>query len=489
MEVRLDNAHPLDPGAPASIRMLSRLQGNILKGHGRDHTACLLFRIGNAAAGRRVLARIASTYVTTGYRQLDESRNYAAAGIAGTLFVTLSLSARGYEALGFPRAEIEKAFPEPPGAGGIRSSWLRGMAAHGEELHDPEPSTWEEPYRAADLHGMLLLADDEASFLRYQVAAFTRALSRCGDVLHVEYGRAVRDARGRAVEPFGYACGISQPLFLEPDLRGVERGGGYDPFAPLGLALAPDPLGGEPESYGSYLVFRKLEQDVRRFRAGVEALADRIGLANSDRARAGAMAVGRFPDGVPLTASAHSGERPVNLNAFDYAQDADGTRCPFHAHVRKANPRGEVADQIDPALTAERAERIHRIVRRSVPYAPEGFHPHAPAAAPEALPSEGAGLLFMCYQAHIANQFAYIQSRWLNNANFVRGATGIDPIAGQAEGNGRGGLPQVWTTRWGTTSIEPVHFSGCVRLRGGEFFFTPSLPFLIGLDARSDLPS
>src|SRR5262249_20727275 len=92
--------------------------------------------------------------------------------------------------------------------------------------------------------------------------------------------------------------------------------------------------------YGSFFVFRKLEQNVRGFRSALADLTRVLG-PGSDVERAGAMAVGRFRDGtpiVPTTAPTPGAE----LNNFTYAaDDSSGKVCPFHAHIRKTNPRGD----------------------------------------------------------------------------------------------------------------------------------------------------
>src|SRR5262249_31699783 len=149
--------------------------------------------------------------------------------------------------------------------------------------------------------------------------------------------------------------------------------------------LDDDPAGpADRPSYGSYLVFRKLAQDAARFAALVDLAAWHAG--DGDREIAAARMIGRFRDGTPLALS------PVPLGAvpapddFDYQRDRDGARCPLNAHIRIMNPRGESARAL---VNSPEEERGHRIARRSIPYA--------------------GGLLFMCFQSNIANQFEYLQ--------------------------------------------------------------------------------
>src|SRR6185369_11191026 len=86
------------------------------------------------------------------------------------------------------------------------------------------------------------------------------------------------------------------------------------------------------------------------------------------RELAGAMVVGRFEDGTPVTMSDEArDENPPN--DFNYTGDA-GSRCPFQAHIRKVNPRGS-----GPGGLAD--ERTHIMPRRGIPFedVPRAVHP------------------------------------------------------------------------------------------------------------------
>jgi len=64
--------------------------------------------------------------------------------------------------------------------------------------------------------------------------------------------------------------------------------------------LIPDEAVDAEDAFGSFLVFRKLEQDVDRFDQLVAGLALKLGV---DEARAGALVIGRFKDGTPIALS------------------------------------------------------------------------------------------------------------------------------------------------------------------------------------------
>ena len=121
-------------------------------------------------------------------------------------------------------------------------------------------------------------------------------------------GTPVEGERRRYVEHFGFVDGISQPF-----VTGVSRSGGT--ALPAGeLLLGHDDVDGDtagatapPElaRNGTYLVLRKLEQDVPAFRAlarDAAARRSRQGEAAVDVAAVAAKLVGRGQRGQSLTA-------------------------------------------------------------------------------------------------------------------------------------------------------------------------------------------
>ena len=153
--------------------------------------------------------------------------------------------------------------------------------------------------------------------------------------------------------------------------------------------------------------------------------------------------------------------------------DEAGAKCPFHAHIRKVNPRGSGGFE-DPA-----GERKHLMARRGQTYGdrPDGISAEVP---PSSRPTRGVGLLFMAFNADIGQQFDFTQSAWANNPGFPAvpsgGAEpGIDQIIGH------GPRPDVTAAaKWGdATSLKATDaVAEAVDMRGGEYFFMPSLAFL-----------
>jgi Dyp-type peroxidase family len=482
------NTRGIETNLQGFEQMFKNLQGNILKGHGRDHTVHIFFELkAITTATRKKLIDLLTPLVTSAFQQHIETQEFKKFRIPGAMFANFLLTAKGYRALGFSDAQL-KAFQEEPDNFGTLSNFREGMIAHGNELNDPAPNTWEAGYREGRIDGMILLADDDVGFLLRRARDLIREIAEFATILVVERGDALRDDSQEGIEHFGYVDGRSQPIYLKADLKDEGLTTAWDPLEPLKRVLVPDPFSKAADTFGSYLVFRKLEQDVLHFKMREAELADELGLAPEDRQRAGAMAVGRFKDGTPLALSQTDGLVPAKDNNFNYSNDLDGTKCPFHAHIRKTNPRGDIVRHLVPGGDEEALERSRRITRRGITYDQRNRNPKAVQAF-EDLPMDKVGLLFMCFQASIPRQFAFMQKAWANQEDFVLTATGQDPVIGQPnkETNPK---PQQWPVQWGPQPDpnnpgqvappprKPFSFGDFVTLKGGEFFFAPSMPFL-----------
>lgn len=484
-------ATSLDPTDPQYAAFLAHLPGNILKGHGRPHTRNLFFRFADPKAveeNREAFGSLLQTFPPTSMaEQLEQRRIMKEGGTSEASFVTVLLSSEGYQGLGFEREELAAKFNEPDVQFPLPVS-ARFVAGHKESaprLGDVI-GQWDEAFRENEKAPAILLILANASPAKLdeliQLNAFPAGLELTTKI----EGRGWKNGDGNDVEHFGYVDGRSQPLFLKEDLEQEEKNF-FDPSAALSLALIPDPLApeGAEDCFGSYFVFRKLEQNVRGFKAReaaneLDSLATALNLRGEDREIAGAYVVGRFENGVPVVTSPDDTPATKAINDFNYDGDVNATKCPFHAHIRKMNPRGETKKfgQTDEAKEQIiQQERSHRIVRRGIPYGVREQHP----ASGEFLdqPEGGVGLLFMCYQASIANQFAFMQQAWANNQNFIEAAAGLDPVIGQDPR--QASFPQEVPVKYGEANKIRYEFSGFVKNRGGEFFFAPSLPFLYSI--------
>ena len=298
---------------------------------------------------------------------------------------------------------------------------------------------------------------------------------------HIECGfRPYRHFNGRPypVEHFGFRDGVSQPFLnmSEPDeLRPPPPGGGHpriggtwDIVMPGEIFLGcPDednliaiqPANESLRNHGTYLVFRKLAQDV----VGFHNLLRKNRARREEQDRLAAQMMGRWPNGAPFVRHPY-GPQPYAPGSADrindfryYDEDPHGRICPLGAHIRRINPRD--------AQLRDFARR-HRILRQGIPYGGEFVDD------PDKWDGKERGLLFICYNATIDSQFELIQSHWINRSEmFGQAGLGRCPIAGSDTGRGESAF-------YVPDNPAPIHLPELVTNRGGDYFFVPSISAL-----------
>jgi deferrochelatase/peroxidase EfeB len=258
---------------------------------------------------------------------------------------------------------------------------------------------------------------------------------------------------------------------------------------------------------GTYLVMRQLAQDVRGFWNFLDKATD----SNpAERDKLGSCMVGRrLSDGaplVPLSSEAIAGVgdkgREAELNNFTYDSDVEGTRCPYGAHVRRANPRSPDVPGTPIGLVATlvrtlgfgrknlrddliASTRFHRILRRGREYGPE----LSPDEALQPAPTNEAerGLYFLAINGNIQRQFEFVQNAWLMGTKFNGVTEESDPITGNRETVV--GCPFTNTfsmPRNGAIRRRAADLPQFVFVRGGAYFFLPSLSALRYLSSLGD---
>lgn len=440
-----------DKQTPLSVADLARfqqalenLQGNLLKPHGRPAAAHVFITFQTSAADASRFLGEMSKCATSANEQTRQTLDRRNTG-AEHLFQECMLSAAGYRFLGLPVADFDIFFS-------------KGMKGAAQRLSDPDPKDWESAFQN-ELHAMLLIAHVDPKQIQRRVKEIFAALTGIATAF-VEIGKAnFRSSdteHKQQIEHFGFSDGLSQPLFFADDVDQPSQF--WDSGAGPNLILRKDPLGNSDEACGSYFVFRKLEQDVCGFRRRVRQLACEMNPDAPDEKLAGAIVMGRFQDGTPVSLSDRPLGGPTPPNDFLFSiEDPTGNRCPVTSHIRKANPRGDTGDLA--------IERNRRIARRGISY-----------GDPTLLGGK-VGLLFQCCNRDLANQFEFLQARWCGNTGFPGATSGIDPIISNADTQSN----QKWPKGWNTTERVSFSFQNFVTMRGGEYFFVPSISFLKGL--------
>ncbi|KAB8333255.1 Dyp-type peroxidase [Scytonema tolypothrichoides VB-61278] len=508
------NREPIDHTDQQYQDVLQDLQGNILKSHGREECVHIFLTFPDprrepqkTTALRQLIAQLATQDITSAKKQLDDADAWRENKIDGGVFVHLCLSSSGYEKLGFSKeiqpkgANLQNRQEATPQE--LKDDYAQvfqlGMKRRQYALLDPPFSAWESAYQR-DIDALIIIAADKLTDVNNKQSEITAKLRGIATVATVEQGTKIRrqfnnQKEDPVVEHFGFTDGVGNPLFTKQDLKREQGETAQRLFsAPLNLVLVPDPLGTPNVSFGSFLIFRKLEQNVQGFKKAELELSQKLGVS---RELAGAMAVGRFEDGTPLVLQGNGGS--TNLNDFDYSRDPVGLKCPFQAHLRKTNPRLESVRAGGPFARSEQQELGHRIARRGVTYGGR----LSDFSNLDRLPTGGVGLLFMCYQSDIWEQFEFIQRFWSNAPRFLEPGmsqarnvqnnnydrTGLDAVSGQnLPGQSDPVIqevpqpPENWLKERDQQTVKAdVKFANFVKLKGGEYFFSPSISFLKNL--------
>ncbi len=153
-------------------------------------------------------------------------------------------------------------------------------------------------------------------------------------------------------------------------------------------------------------------------------------------------------------------------NDFLYqTNDAKGFGCPYGAHIRRTNPRDTLGD--DPVEAVKLTKR-HRLIRRGRSYGPRAENPL------DLNDKQERGLLFMCVNANIERQFEFVQQTWINNPSFNGLYDERDPIFGHSGTETTGSM----TIPRQPARLRLSGLGGFVTIRGGAYFFLPSIKAL-----------
>lgn len=318
-----------------------------------------------------------------------------------------------------------------------------------------------------------------------------------------EQGKPGQDLLWTGEFIFGYPKQAGKPDPAKPDELNTAPGN----IAEAGPVWAKD---------GSFLVVRRLRQEVGKFHEFLDETAQTLGLPVE---QLGAKIVGRWKSGAPIMRQPDADEPKLANddcanNHFEFGEDGDvikksdaaspehctdekfpvakadkeGLRCPFGGHIRKTYPRDD-GGTLHPSI-GENTTQTHRLLRRGIPFGDPFFPPIDPDKQKD---SGNRGLLFAAYQTSIVNQFEFVQQSWSNNPEFKdvskdgKLQSGHDLIIGQSNtGDGKRTRSFVLplSENGQTKLVEIKTENDWVIPTGGGYFFQPSIDALCLLTGR-----
>ena len=454
--------------------------------------------------------------VTAGVGQPKNAGDKEPKAVWDPVPINIAFTCSGLKALKLDETTLA-TFPEP---------FKEGMAARAERLGDTGPSApehWEGVLGLDRVHGYFtggfqVGSEDSAvphalwQRLREEIRAYNdRSKDRDQgqamrvhlrtyfkllgmDILHIELGEDpyevdengnVKEFEHR-LEHFGFRDGISQP-FVNLNLGAPAPGGGtpssnrtWSPLAAGEIYLdQPDEDGNHHQlpankllrRGSTFLVFRKLEQDVAGFRT---FLAKQRPEDRKAQRKLASQFVGRWQNGTSLV---HAPDAPLALgpdadgliNDFLYAaDDPKGLKCPLSAHVRRTNPRD---------IGGTNDVRRHRILRRGIGYG-------GPLLSKKNLrDGNKRGLLFIAVNSRIDLQFEVIQSNWINKGELL-GQAGLNrcPLTGA----NLGGTADAFLEAGAAAPVTGL--PRFVITRGGDYFFVPGVEALEAMATGCKFP-
>jgi Dyp-type peroxidase family len=426
------------------------IQGNVLRGYRFPVARYLFIRVADVLSGRQWLLHLVEH--VTNAEPWDEKPGWA---------LNIAFTHAGLRALGAP-AESLDSFP---------AEFQDGMRARAELLgdtRDSSPAHWDSHFSNGDAHVMAVLNASAPERLQERCDWLERTLASSTALQVVGRQDVARLPEGR--EHFGYVDGLSQPRVEGDGMHtrlgeGIKEGSGRRALRAGEFLLGhPDETGRMPPApvpaalaqNGTYLVYRKLRQDVALFR---RFLTERSRAYAGGEEKLAAALMGRWRDGTPIELSPDKADPLLGFdlqrnNDFVYRDDLDGFRCPVGAHIRRANPRDALGFQ-------HKMVHRHRLIRRGMPYG---------APLPPGSDDDGVdrGLIFVCLGASIVRQFEFVQTQWMNDGNIFALGADKDVLAGDNDGTGKM-----------TVQGRPPWFVGAVpRLvtnKGGDYFFLPGI--------------
>jgi len=444
------------------------IQGFVLRGYNLPLARYLFLHFETAEKARELIRHLLGR-ITTG-QKWDRGKPDSTVNIAFTHAGLVTLDLPAATLISFP---VE---------------FQQGMRMRAEILGDTgvnAPEHWDPIWGRHEVHAWLGVNAGSADALDKQCAELLALVNQVGAIKVLgsqDAAALVVDGALTTKEHFGYTDG-----FGNPDYLGVERStqpgqgklmpdGTWAPLATGELLLGHADEAGElpvaplPHilaSNGTFMVYRKLHQNVAKFRSyldehsagypgGKEKLASKF--------------IGRWRDGTPVELSPDNEDPaivkdPNRSTNFTFGADLGGARCPIGAHIRRANPR-------DAFGFNGRLINRRRITRRGLPYG---------AWVPEGDPvsdTDERGVVFMVLNACISRQFEFVQQQWIQYGNDSKLGNDKDMLLGNHGKHDKFVVQGDSPPNPANPPLICSHLPNFVELRGGDYFFLPSITAL-----------
>ncbi len=504
---------------------LTDIQGNVIRAYGRfgyPVARYVFFNIRDNSKAREFVGAITKR-VTTAVEWGDHPGQIKQPHWT----LNIAFSYQGLKELGLPRTSLVGFSPE----------FASGMKERKDILGDDGPSSpeyWDPIWcynrveRDKDVHIFISInaqtgcdRDEGYRWLLNQVSFVNGAVVILGGHIgdndeqfdYQDSHAVMENDQPTAKEHFGYIDGIGDPVFegVPYDVdRLPGRGKQMDDGTWVPLATGEFLLGHIDEAHeyppapdpvllsrnGTYMIYRKLHQNVGTFESYLEEHGQKY---PGGKELLAAKFVGRWRDnGAPLVSApdeaskddfnarfdvANPIERDKMLSDFTYDDDMSGAKCPFSAHIRRINPRASlqmVRDETTPGAmkisegafdTPGALTNRRRLLRRGLPY----------GEVKDRLRNNGNhGIVIMMLNADINRQFEFVQQQWVNYGNDFIAGNDKEIILGNHSADDK--LLSKAVLQVDPNSDEAPYILSkiprFVETRGGEYFFIPSMTAL-----------
>lgn len=449
------------------------IQGFVLRGYNMPFARYCFLHFETPKCTRELLGRLLGM-ITTG--QLWDEKPKSAVNIAFTF--------QGLAALHLPLATLN-TFPV---------EFQQGMKARGRILGDTGVNAaehWEEPWREGHVHAWLGINGLSPEDVATQFEAVSALMAETGGARCLGFQDAAslfEDGAFNAKEHFGYTDGFGNPDYVDICRKAkngqgkLDKDGKWTPLATGELLLGyADEAGELPvapvphllASNGTFMVYRKLHQNVGTFRAFLNEWSALYGAGDEfAKEKLASKFIGRWRNGTPIESSPDAPDpdilqKPDYGTDFKYGNDPGGARCPLGAHIRRVHPRDSFGFE-------GRLINRRRISRRGLPYGP--LAPAEGSMTPEQaaqLDAVDRGVIFMALNANLARQFEFVQQQWIAYGNDAHLGNEKDLLMG-CHGEG-----ETFVIQGDANPSNPPFVCSSlpnfVELRGGEYFFVPSI--------------